>query len=178
VGMPSHIDWQAVFVPSLHVGEIILRGTIVYLFLFAVLRALRRQVGAIGITDVLVVVLVADAAQNAMAADYKSITEGLILVSTIIFWDVFLNWLDFKLPIFRQFLTPPALPLIMDGRLQWQNLRKQLITKEELMAKLREHGVERLDQVKESYLEPDGNVSVITKDEKPAITNPEKKLIG
>jgi hypothetical protein len=42
---------------------------------------------------VLVVVLIADAAQNAMASEYKSITEGLILVTTIVFWDYFLDWL-------------------------------------------------------------------------------------
>ena len=71
------IDWQSVFIPSLHIGEIVLRGTIVYLFLFILLRLLRRGAGAIGISDLLVVVLIADAAQNAMASEYKSITEGL-----------------------------------------------------------------------------------------------------
>jgi uncharacterized membrane protein YcaP (DUF421 family) len=81
--------------PSLHIAEIILRGTIVYLFLFVLLRILRRGAGAIGISDLLVVVLIADAAQNAMASEYKSITEGLILVTTIVFWGLFsrLAWL-------------------------------------------------------------------------------------
>jgi uncharacterized membrane protein YcaP (DUF421 family) len=59
------IDWESVFIPSLHIGEIVLRGTIVYLFLFVLLRILRRGAGAIGISDLLVLVLVADAAQNA-----------------------------------------------------------------------------------------------------------------
>jgi uncharacterized membrane protein YcaP (DUF421 family) len=89
------IDWESIFMPSLHIGEIILRGTIVYLFLFVLLRILRRGAGAIGISDLLVVVLIADAAQNAMASEYKSITEGLILVTTIVFWGLFsrLAWL-------------------------------------------------------------------------------------
>ena len=69
------IDWKSVFVPSLHLGEIFLRGTIVYLSLFFLLRMLRREAGAISISDLLVVVLIADAAQNAMASEYKSITE-------------------------------------------------------------------------------------------------------
>jgi uncharacterized membrane protein YcaP (DUF421 family) len=63
------IDWNSMFVPSLHLGEIFLRGTVVYLFLFALLRVTRRQAGAIGISDLLVVVLIADAAQNAMASE-------------------------------------------------------------------------------------------------------------
>ena len=91
------IDWKSVFIPSLHIAEIILRGTIVYLFLFVLLRMLRRGAGAIGISDLLVVVLIADAAQNAMASEYKSITEGLILVTTIVGWDYFLDWLGYSI---------------------------------------------------------------------------------
>src|SRR4029434_10232353 len=95
------IDWKSVFIPSLYIAEIILRGTIVYLFLFVLLRLLRRGAGAIGISDLLVVVLIADAAQNAMASEYKSITEGLILVTTIVGWDYFLDWLGYKFPRLR-----------------------------------------------------------------------------
>ena len=81
--MDGSIDWDALLVPSMHVGEIILRGTAVYLFLFFLLRVLRREAGHIGISDIVVVVLIADAAQNAMASEYKSLTEGAILVATI-----------------------------------------------------------------------------------------------
>ena len=65
----AQIDWKSTFVPSLHLGEIILRGSIVYLFLFSVLRFVRRGVGAIGISDLLVVVLIADPAQNALGTE-------------------------------------------------------------------------------------------------------------
>ncbi len=50
------IDWNSVFVPTVSIPEIILRGTITYLLLFAVLRILRRQAGGLGIADVLVIV--------------------------------------------------------------------------------------------------------------------------
>ena len=56
-------------------------STIVYLFILFVLRLLRREAGSLSISDLLVVVLIADAAQNAMASEYKSITEGLVLVT-------------------------------------------------------------------------------------------------
>jgi uncharacterized membrane protein YcaP (DUF421 family) len=68
------IDWESVFVPSLSLLEIVLRGSLIYLFLFIVLRVLRRGAGTIGISDLLVVVLIADAAQNAMGSEYKSVT--------------------------------------------------------------------------------------------------------
>ena len=158
------IDWRSVFVPSLHIGEIILRGTIVYLFLFLVFRVLRRGAGALGISDLLVVVLIADAAQNAMASDYKSITEGLILVATIVFWDYFLDWLGYRIPLVRRLVHPAPLLLIKDGRLQRRNLRQEMITEEELRGQLREQGVETLEGVKRSYMEADGHISVIKKD--------------
>ena len=56
------IDLRSIFLPSVSVAEIFLRGTIVYLFLFFLLRMLRREAGAIGISDLLLIVLIADAA--------------------------------------------------------------------------------------------------------------------
>ena len=162
--MDTQIDWQSVFVPSLHIGEIVLRGTIVYLFLFILLRILRRGAGAIGISDLLVVVLIADAAQNAMASEYKSITEGLVLVTTIVSWDYFLDWLGYRFPAVRYLLRPTPSLLIKDGRIQRGNLRRELITEEELIEQLREQGVQRVQEVKESYIEGDGRISVITRD--------------
>lgn len=100
--MDSPIDWDTLFVPSMHIGEIVLRGTLVYLFLFFLLRILRREAGHIGISDMVVVVLIADAAQNAMASEYRSVTEGAILVGTIAFWDYFLDWLGFRVPAVRR----------------------------------------------------------------------------
>ncbi|GEM_PF-2711355 len=61
------VDWYRVFVPSTSVAELVVRGSLVYLMLFAVLRFLpNRQQGTVGISDLLVVVLFAEAAQNAM----------------------------------------------------------------------------------------------------------------
>jgi len=65
---------------------IFVRGSLTYIMLFVILRfLLKRQSGVIGIADLLVVVLIADAAQNAMAHEYKPITEGALLVLTIVF---------------------------------------------------------------------------------------------
>ncbi len=95
------VDWQELFVPVHPIPEIILRGTITYIMLFLILRfLLKRQSGVIGIADLLVVVLIADAAQNAMASEYKSITEGAILVLTIVFWNYAVDWLGFRFPAF------------------------------------------------------------------------------
>jgi uncharacterized membrane protein YcaP (DUF421 family) len=152
------IDWESVFIPSLHIGEIVLRGTIVYLFLFVLLRILRRGAGAIGISDLLVLVLVADAAQNAMASEYKSITEGLVLVTTIVLWDYLLDWLGYRFPGLRPLLRPAPSLLIKNGRVQRRNLAREMITEEELVEQLREQGVASIEEVKESFMEGDGHI--------------------
>jgi uncharacterized membrane protein YcaP (DUF421 family) len=155
------IDWRSIFFPSVSVAEMFVRGTVVYLFLFFILRILRRESGAIGLSDLLLIVIIADAAQNAMSSDYKSVTDGVILVGTIAFWNYFLDWIGYRFPGARRLLRPAPLLLIKDGRLQRRNMRQEMITEEELMGRLREQGVEHVEDVKKSYMEGDGNISVI-----------------
>lgn len=171
------IDWQALFTPTVSLVEIFLRGTAVYLFLVIIFRVLKREAGALGISDLLVVVLIADAAQNAMASDYKSITEGGVLICTIVFWDYLLDWLGFHSSTMQRLLRAAPILLVKDGQLQRRNLRQELITKEELMGQLREQGVEELNEVEKCYLEADGHISVITKEEKGQQGNNAKKLV-
>ena len=162
------VDWYKLFVPSLSVEELLIRGSLVYLVLFAVLRYLpNRQVGAIGITDLLVVVLFTNAAQNAIASNYTSITDGFILVATIIFWNYALNWLGYKFPSVQQFLSPPPLLLVKNGVTLHRNMRRELITEGELRSQLRKQGIENIADVKKAFMEADGSISVIVDEAKP-----------
>lgn len=156
------VDWTAFFVPKVSVFEIFLRGTVMYLALFLLLRmVLKRQAGNVGVTDLLVVVLIADAAQNAMSADYRSVPEGLVLVATLIFWSYALDWLGFRISWFRFLVHPPALVLVREGRMLRKNMAKELITAEELMSQIRKHGVDELRKVRSAVLEGDGHISVV-----------------
>ncbi len=156
------VDLAALFRLSMPLAEIVLRASAVYVFLFLIFRfVIRRDVGSVGIADVLLLVLVADASQNAMAGEYTTVTEGLVLVSTLIGWNVLLDWLAFRYPLVRRLVEPTSLPLVRNGRLLRRNMRREFITDEELFARLREQGVEDIAQVKVAYLEPDGNFSVI-----------------
>lgn len=158
------VDWQAMFLPSIGLAEIVLRGLLVYLALFVMLRFLgNRQSGRIGPADLLVLVLIADAAQNALGAEYRSVTEGVTLVMTIIACDFAIDWLQYHVPALRPWLGPRPLRLIVNGRMDRKNMRAEMISHEELMSQLREHGIERLEQVKIAHLEPDGRLSVIKK---------------
>lgn len=170
------VDWAKIFVPDTPLLEILIRGTLTYLALFTLLRlVLKRQSSAMGITDLLVVVLIADAAQNAMADDYTSIADGVLLVATIIFWAYALDWLGYRFPRFQRFFHPPPLPLVREGRLLHRNMRRELITEGELWSQLRQQGINNLRDVKEAYMEGDGRISVIGADASPRGT-PERHV--
>ena len=142
--------------------ELIVRGTAMYWFLFVLFRfVLRRDVGSLAIADVLLVVLIADAAQNAMSGSYNSVSGGFVLVATIAAWNYLLDWASYRSERVRRFVEPPPLRLVRDGRVLRGNLRREMITVDELKAKLRQQGIERVGDVKSAYMESDGEISAI-----------------
>jgi uncharacterized membrane protein YcaP (DUF421 family) len=165
MGSLFEVHWGEVFRFGVSPLEIVVRGTLMYLILFALLRIiLKREAGTVGLTDLLVVVLIADAAQNGMAGEYNSLSDGIVLVGTIIFWSYALDWLAFHFPAVERIIKPEPLPLIRDGRLLHENMRQELITEAELRSQLREQGHEDPDQIKVANMESDGRISAIAKE--------------
>ena len=158
-----HIDWTQLFRPDTPILEIVFRGSVIYLALFALLRiGLKREAGSLGLSDLLVIVLLADAAQNAMAGQYNSLTDGLVLVATLVFWSYALDWLSYRYPQLGRFIDPPSLVIIREGRMEERELRRQLITEDQVLDYLRAQGVEELSEVYRAYLSGNGHISVIT----------------
>lgn len=160
--LPS--DWSKVFLPSTPILEIVVRGTIIYLALFFVLRALfKRESAALSISDLLVIVLIADAVQNGMAGQYTSIIDALILAGTIIGWSYLLAFVAYHVPSLRHAIRPRPMLLIREGKLIESNVRTEMLTSEEIMGELREQGVEKVEDVKAAYMETNGTITVIPK---------------
>lgn len=156
---------RELFTLTVPLAELVIRGSAIYWFVFLIFRfVMRRDVGAIGIADVLMLVLIADAAQNGMAGEYKSVTDAFVLVGTLVFWNFLLDWLSFHVPIVRRFTEAGVLCLVRDGRIIDRNLRREFISREELLGQLRAKGIEDISQVKRAYLESDGAFSVIRRE--------------
>ncbi|HAP26906.1 MAG TPA: DUF421 domain-containing protein [Achromobacter sp.] len=155
-------DWSTMFSFSLSPLEIFIRGTIVYWFIFVLLRlAGRRDVGSLGVADMLVLVLIADAAQNAMAGEYKSILDGMVLISTIIGWTVLVDRVGYFFKPLGRLLESDRVCLVRDGVIAKRALRREYLTEDELMSQLRLKGVLEVSEVRRAYMEPDGDISVI-----------------
>lgn len=142
--------------------ELVIRGTLIYWFLFLLFRfILRRDAGSVGLADILVIVLIADAAQNGMAGDSKSVGEAMVLIGTIAGWNLFIDWMSFRYQWFLRFAQPRLVPLVRHGRVLRDNLQKEMLTEDDLESQLRHQGIEDLSEVKYAALEADGSVSVI-----------------
>jgi uncharacterized membrane protein YcaP (DUF421 family) len=156
------LDFGKILAPDVSLLEIFIRGTATYLFLYFLLRfAVKRQLGATGVGDLLVVVLIADAVQNAMTADYTGVGAGLFLVVVIVAWAIAIEAAAYKWPAFARIVKPSSLPLVKNGEMLRRNMRRELITEEDLRAQLRHHGVHDLAEVRQARMEGDGQLSVV-----------------
>lgn len=158
-------DWAKVFLPDTPLLEIVVRGSVMYLALFTLLRVvLKRESGTTGVTDLLVIVLIADAAQNGMSGSYNSVGDGLLLVGVIIAWAYLLDALAYRWSFATKVIRPGPLLLVRDGRPLRGNMRRELISMTDLRSELREQGIADLAEVRELRMEPDGQFSVIRND--------------
>jgi uncharacterized membrane protein YcaP (DUF421 family) len=157
------MDWAAVFDPSLPVPETVLRGTVIFLGLTVLLRLTgHRESGSLALTDLLVIVLLAEAVSH--APDSTSVTDGFILIVTILVWSVVLDAIAYRFGFMRRVLKPSKRPLIENGRLNKHLMRHEFITCQEIEAQLRLQGIEDLDAVDCPYIEPNGMISAFRKD--------------
>ena len=142
--------------------EILIRGTIMYWCLFLLLRfLLRRDTGSAGISGILFVVLLGDAAQNAMIGNGHTVVDGALLIATLAGWNVLLDWLGIHFRAIARLTEAPPILLVLNGRVIERNMRRELVTHEELEAGLRNKGLESFEHVKAMYMEGDGSFSII-----------------
>lgn len=154
--------WEEMFATTTPLLELFLRGTVTFLALILALRVVgQREAGGLGLTDLLVVVLVADAAGVGLQGDANSITDSFILVGTIFFWSVALDAMSYRWPRFANIVKARPKALIRDGELNRSVMRREFMTRGEVLSQLRLDGITDLEEVKRAYLEPNGLISVV-----------------
>lgn len=170
------LDWSSLLIPTGSLAEIFVRGTVIYLVLFLAMRLLpRRTIGALGPSDLLVIVLIADAVQNAMAGGYQSLTEGVLLAAVIFGWATLIDYLDFRFPHLN-IASARAKEMVRNGELLRENMAREQVTEEEVMSQLREHGLASARDVVVAYLEGDGRFSVVVRGGRPLKPPPDRKI--
>lgn len=161
---PSAESVRDMLVPDLALLEVVIRVSAVYLILFFVLRfVLKRELAALGVSDLLLVVLLADGVQNGMSGDYTSISDAIAIGLTLVFWNYALDYLGYRFPRIQRVVKPPPLELIRNGRLDRRAARRELLTHDEIMAQLRAQGLSRIEDVEVAYMEATGEITAVPK---------------
>lgn len=158
-------DWEAMFVPGVPLLENILRGTVTFFVLLILIRLVgHREAGGLGVTDVLIIVLVAGAAGPALYSDESTIIDCVVVIVTMLFWSVAVDAIAYRLPTFARIVKARPRSLIENGELDRRAMHREFMTHDELLSQLRLHGIEDISRVKRAYIEPNGMISVVTVD--------------
>ena len=159
------LDWSNTFAPQLTLPEVLVRGTVVYMALLVLLRVLPKwQAGPGSIASMLFVVLIGNIAAGGVVGKAESVADILLLVATVAVWVVVVDWLSYPFPWFRFLAQDSPTRLIRGGRLLHKNLRREMISEEDLKAQLRRQDVDDVADVLEAQLEADGSISVVKKE--------------
>ena len=145
--------------------QIIIRSTAVYFFILVALRATGwRSIGQRNALDLVLILVVANAVQNAMIGPDTSLIGGMIAATTLFTIDALLNRVSARSGKARQFFSQTPLVLVNYGQVVDQNMRRAGVDWSELEEMMREHGYDTLGQVKTAVLEMDGTISIVPAD--------------
>lgn len=161
-----YAEWASMFTPKHSLFDNMLRGTIIYIGLFFVLRFVKnRSSGSIGISDLLLVTLTANALQNTLVGKGDSLPEGAVSTLTVFFWSFVFDWVSYRFPRLRWLLHSKPQAVIRDGEAVRSGLRKEMLTLDDLAMHLRLNGLTSAATIKEAFIEENGELSIILKDQ-------------
>ena len=144
--------------------DIVLRSAAAYAFILLLTRVVgRRELGTLEPFDLILLVVLGDSVQQAVTQDDYSVTGAFIVVSTIALLQVFLSYLNFRVPRLRPILDGEPIVVVQDGKVVEPNLRRERLTVEELASQARLQQIDSLDKVAWAILEKSGQVSFIPK---------------
>jgi uncharacterized membrane protein YcaP (DUF421 family) len=154
------------FVLGTPLWAIVVRTLIVYLVVLLGLRLLgKRQLGQMAVADLVMILLIANAVQNAMVGTDTSLLGGLVAAAVLLIVNFVLVRSVVGSPFAERLVEGSPTILVKDGAYVDANVRREGLAREEVDMAIREHGIEDVKGVQVAYLEPDGTVSVIPIDQ-------------
>lgn len=151
--------------------ETVLRAIVVYAFLLGIFRiAGRRTLAQVTTFDLILVLVIGDATQQAIIGNDFTVTTGLIAVSTLMLLDVALSRAKHRWPFVDAIVDGLPLPLVVAGRRDREQMDSEGVSDDDLLAAAREtHGLPRLDEIEHAVLEASGGLSIVPKRSSPSV---------
>ena len=177
--LPSLKDLQDMFAIDTALLELALRISVVYLFLILLFRFVaKREAGVLNISNILVIVLVADAVQNGMTDEYNSVTGALVLAAVLIGWSEVIDRLSHHFRPLEKVMKQRPLVLIRDGHLIKKAADDEHITEEEVMSQIRAQGIRRIEDVEIGFVEPNGQITALRFEKQANRKKPRSSVAG
>ena len=150
------------FTPGTSLIAIVIRTILVYAAVLVGLRLSgKREIGQLTVFDLVVLLLLANAVQNAMVGPDTSLTGGLLAAAVLLGLNFIIARLGLRWPKMRRLVEGSPTLLVLHGKVIQEHLRREGIDMETLESALREHGVSDLSQVEMAVLEIDGSISIV-----------------
>jgi uncharacterized membrane protein YcaP (DUF421 family) len=144
--------------------DIVLRGIVVFIFLFVLVRVMgRRELSSLEPFDLILLIILGDAVQQGLTQDDYSLTGAMLAVGTIAILQVLTSWLNFRVPRLRPILDGEPIVIVQDGQPIERNLRRERLTHDDLAEAARQEGIAKLDDVAWAVMETSGAISFIKK---------------
>jgi len=144
--------------------DIVLRGIVVFIFLFLLVRVMgRRELSSLEPFDLILLIILGDAVQQGLTQDDYSLTGSLLAVGTIAILQVGTSFLNFHVPRLRPLLDGEPIVVVQDGKEIERNMRRERLTSEDLAEAARKQGIAKLDDVAWAVMETSGEISFIKK---------------
>ena len=160
--------WTDMFVAGVPIAEKALRTLAVYAFLVAGLRLFgKRELGQLNPLDFIVLLLLSNTVQNAIIGNDNSLVGGLVGAAVLFLVNEALVRFSYHNPRARRMIEGKPEELVRDGHILQRALKRNLISREELMAAARKQGVHRLDEVECARIEVSGALSFILREPTP-----------
>jgi len=135
----------------------------VYLFIIIAIRLFgKKELAQLSVIDLVFILLISNAVQNAMVGPDSTLMGGLVAASTLFIANYVLKYLQYRFPEFGKIVQGDATMLVYQGKILESHMKRARITTDELMEAVREHGVKSVDEVDLAILEVDGNISVLS----------------
>ena len=135
----------------------------VYLFIVIAIRLFgKKELAQLSVVDLVFILLISNAVQNAMVGPDSSLGGGLVAASTLFLVNYVLKYLQYRFPKFGKMVQGDATMLIYRGKILESHLKIAKISHDELMEAIREHGVASVKEVDLAIMEVDGNISVLS----------------
>lgn len=157
--------------------DIIIRSAAVYFFMIIALRVFgKKELSQLNTADIILILLISNAVQNAMVGSNSSLQGGLTAALVLFFLNFILKKIMYQSEFVTQLVQDKPEILIHNGIIDFKILAKLEITSQELEEVVREHGVEHFKDVKLAMMEIDGNISVISGEKTLAQSHHKRKI--